>query len=80
MLGVQAVVVLATIAFAGVGSQVIISALRLVLKLRITTDAEVAGVLVSEHAEEAAHGSNLSYLPLRGMSLGSAVVLSASEM
>jgi len=41
--GVQAVAVLTTIAFVGVGSFAIISALRLVMKLRISSDAEVAG-------------------------------------
>jgi len=80
LLGVQAVAVLATIAFVGVGSFAIISALRLVMKLRIPIDAEVAGIDISEHGEEAYHGSDLSDLTGRSPSLGDAVVLPASEM
>jgi len=48
ILGVQAVAVLATIAFVGVGSYLIISALRLEMKLRMTIDAEVADIDISE--------------------------------
>ena len=80
LLGVQAIAVLATIAFAGIGSFAIVSALRMVMTLRIPVDAEIAGIDISEHGEEAYHGSDLSDLTGRSTSLGDAVVLTASEM
>ncbi len=80
LLGVQAIAVLATIAFVGVGSFAIVTALRMVMTLRIPVDAEIAGIDISEHGEEAYHGSDLSDLTGRTTSLGDAVVLPASEM
>lgn len=80
LLGVQAIAVLATIAFVSVGSFAIVTALKMVMSLRIPVDAEVAGIDISEHGEEAYHGSDLSDLTGRTTSLGDAVVLPASEM
>jgi Amt family ammonium transporter len=80
LIGVQAIAVLATIAFASVGSLAIVMALRAVMPIRIPIDAEVTGIDVSEHGEEAYHGSDLSDLTGRSTSLGDAVVLPASEM
>ncbi len=80
LIGVQAVAVLATIAFAGIGTLGIASALRLVMPLRIPVDAEVAGIDISEHGEEAYHSSDLSDLTGRSTALGDSVVLSASEI
>ena len=53
---------------------------RMVMTLRIPVDAEIAGIDISEHGEEAYHGSDLSDLTGRSTSLGDAVVLPASEM
>jgi Amt family ammonium transporter len=80
LVGIQAVAVLATIAFAGVGSTVIALGLRVVMPLRISVDAEIAGPDLSEHGEEAYHSSDLSDLTGRSTSLGDAVAIPASEM
>lgn len=75
----QAIAALATIAFPGIGSFALASALRLMMTIRIPVDAEIAGIDIGEHGEEAHHGSDLSHLTERNMSLGDAVVLPASE-
>ena len=80
LVGVQLIAVVATVAFAGTGSVVILSALRRVLPLRVTIDAEMAGIDASEHGEEAYHESDFSDLTGRSSSLGDAVILSASEL
>ena len=80
LVGVQLIAVVATVAFAGTGSVVILSTLRRVLPLRVTIDAEMAGIDASEHGEEAYHESDFSDLTGRSSSLGDAVILSASEL
>ncbi len=80
LLGVQLIAVVATIAFVAVGTLGIVSALQLVLPLRIPVDAEVSGIDISEHGEEAYHGSDLSDLTGRTSSIGDAVAIPASEM
>ena len=80
LVGVQLIAVVATVAFAGTGSVVILSALRRALPLRVTIDAEMAGIDASEHGEEAYHESDFSDLTGRSSSLGDAVILSASEL
>jgi Amt family ammonium transporter len=80
LVGIQLVAVVATVAFAGVASFGILSALKLVMPLRIPVDAEVQGIDLAEHGEEAYHGSDLSDLTGRRTALGDAVVLSASDL
>jgi Amt family ammonium transporter len=80
LVGIQLLAVVATIAFAGTASFGILSGLKLVMPLRIRVDAEVQGIDLAEHGEEAYHGSDLSDLTGRRTALGDAVVLSASEM
>lgn len=79
LLGVQFMAVVATIAFAAIASFVILRAMRLVMELRIPVDAELAGIDVTEHGEEAYHGSDLSDLTGRTLSLGDAVAIAASD-
>jgi Amt family ammonium transporter len=80
LVGIQAMAVLATVAFAAIGSAGILTALKAVMKVRVAVDAELIGIDLSEHGEEAYHGSDLSDLAGRSAPLGDAVVLSASEM
>jgi Amt family ammonium transporter len=80
LVGIQAVAVLATIAFAGIGSTIIALGLRVVMPLRISVDDEIAGPDLSEHGEEAYHSSDLSDLTGRSTALGDAVAIPASEM
>jgi Amt family ammonium transporter len=80
LVGVQALAVVATIVFAALASYALLAALRLVMALRIDVDSEVAGIDVSEHGEEAYHGSDLSDLTGRRTSLGDSVMLPVSEM
>ncbi|MBL0940672.1 MAG: ammonium transporter [Gemmatimonadaceae bacterium] len=77
LLGIQAIAVVATIAFAALASFVILSALRLVMPLRVPVEVEVEGIDLSEHGEEAYHGGDLSDLTGRKTALGDAVVLPA---
>ncbi len=80
LVGVQVVAVLATVAFAAVGSVAILAALRVVMPLRVALDAEMTGLDLAEHGEEAYHGSDLSDLAGRSTPLGDAVLLPASEL
>ncbi|MEN9592983.1 MAG: hypothetical protein RJA21_1457, partial [Gemmatimonadota bacterium] len=80
LVGIQVLAVVATVAFAGTASFGILSALKLVMPLRIRVDAEVQGIDLAEHGEEAYHGSDLSDLTGRRTALGDAVVLSASDL
>ena len=80
LVGIQLLAVVATIAFAGTASFGILRVLKAVMPLRIRVDAEVQGIDLAEHGEEAYHGSDLSDLTGRRTALGDAVVLSASEM
>jgi len=80
LVGIQLLAVVATVVFAGATSFGILSALKLVMPLRVRVDAEVQGIDLAEHGEEAYHGSDLSDLTGRRTALGDAVVLSASEM
>jgi Amt family ammonium transporter len=80
LVGIQLLAVLATVAFAGAASVAILSALKLVMPLRIRVDEEVQGIDISQHGEEAYHGSDLSDLTGRRTALGDAVVLSASDL
>lgn len=79
LVGVQLLAVVATIAFAALGSAGILTALRAVMPVRIPLHSEMTGIDVSEHGEEAYHGSDLSDLAGRSTPLGDAVVLSANE-
>ncbi|WP_291157622.1 ammonium transporter [Gemmatimonas sp. UBA7669] len=78
LLGVQVLAVLATVAFAAVASTVLLLGLRLVMPLRVPVVAEVEGIDLAEHGEEAYHGGDLSDLTGRRTSLGDAVVLPVS--
>lgn len=80
LVGVQILAVVATIAFAALGSMGILTALRAVMPLRIPMDAELSGIDLAEHGEEAYHGNDLSDLTGRSTPLGDAVVISASEI
>ncbi len=80
LVGIQALAVVATVLFAGAGSALILTALRAVMKVRVAVDAEMMGIDLSEHGEEAYHGSDLSDLAGRSAPLGDAVVLTRTEM
>ncbi len=77
---VQLLAVVATIAFAGVGTAGIVVALRAVMTLRIPVTAEMSGIDIDQHGEEAYHGSDLSDLTGRSSSLGDAVLLKETEL
>jgi Amt family ammonium transporter len=77
---VQAIAVGTTLLFAGVASVVILGAMKAVMVLRVPMEAELSSIDISEHGEEAYHGSDLSDLTGRRLSLGDPVVLTASDM
>jgi Amt family ammonium transporter len=74
LVGIQLLAVGTTIVFAGAASFGIVSALRAVMRVRISVDAEMEGIDVHEHGEEAYHGSDLS------TALNDAVMLAAHEI
>jgi Amt family ammonium transporter len=80
LLGIQAAAVGATILFAGVTSLVILRALAAVMPLRVGVEAEIQGIDIIEHGEEAYHDSDLSDLSARVTPLDGAVVLPAAEL
>ncbi|HYV99539.1 MAG TPA: ammonium transporter [Gemmatimonadaceae bacterium] len=74
LVGIQFLAVGATVVFVGLGSLVLLALLRTVMRLRITDDSEMSGIDITEHGEEAYHGSD----PIS--SLNDAVMLSAHEL
>jgi Amt family ammonium transporter len=80
LLGVQAIAVLATVAFAGGGAAALLALVRLVTPLRVGTPDEIDGVDVSEHGERAYHGDDVGDLAGRGLPLGGVVVLPSAEL
>ncbi len=80
LVGVQLLAVVATIAFAAVGTFGIVTAVSAVMPLRLPLESEMAGIDIVEHGEEAYHGTDLSDLTGRNVQLGDAVVLSATEL
>ncbi|MCC6241560.1 MAG: ammonium transporter [Gemmatimonadaceae bacterium] len=80
LIGVQVLAVVATIAFAAIGSALIVVALRAFMSLRVTVDDEMMGIDIAEHGEEAYHGSDLSDLTGRRAQLGDAVIFDAREL
>jgi Amt family ammonium transporter len=79
LLGVQAIAVAVTLAFAGGLTAGILGLLRLVMPLRVSTADEIDGVDLSEHGESAYHGDGAD-LAGRGVSLGGSVYLPPSEV
>jgi Amt family ammonium transporter len=80
LVGIQLLAVVATIVFVGVTSVVILKVLAMLMPLRVSVESEVQGIDLSEHGEEAYHGSDLSDLTGRRTSLGDSVVIAASEL
>jgi Amt family ammonium transporter len=79
LLGVQALAVGATLAFAGALTAGILGAIRLVTALRVSTADEIDGVDLSEHGESAYHGDGAD-LAGRGIPLGGSVYLPPDEV
>lgn len=79
LLGVQLIAVLATMVFVGVASVILLALVRAVMPVRIAVDAELVGVDLSEHGEEAYHGNDLSDFTGRRLSLNEPVVIPVSK-
>ncbi len=80
LLGVQAVAVLATIAFVSVMTPAVVMAVNAVTKIRISLADELAGVDTQEHREEGYHGGGLAEFAGQAITLGQRVVLPAHEV
>jgi len=80
LLGIQAVAVLATIAFVSVMTPVVVMAVNAVTKIRISLADELAGVDTKEHREEGYHGGGLAEFAGQAITLGQRVVLPAHEI
>jgi Amt family ammonium transporter len=74
-LGIQAIAILATIAFCGGATALIIGALKVTVGLRVPLADELTGLDWSEHGEEAYHGAGLDDLSGTGDFISGSVVL-----
>ncbi len=79
LLGVQLIAVVATMAYVAVASVVLLALVRAIMPARIPIDAEIVGVDLSEHGEEAYHGNDLSDFTGRRVSLNEPVVIPVSK-
>lgn len=79
LLGIQITAVAVTIVFAAIASGAILFALRAVMPLRVGVEAEIHGIDIAEHGEEAYHDADLSNLSARATLLSDAVVMPASD-
>ena len=76
-MGVQLLAVLATVAFAGLGTLGILKLVQVTIGARADVPEESAGLDLSQHGEEAYFGSDLGSAAGTGGSLGGSVVLDA---
>ena len=80
LLGAQTIAVVATMAFVGIASYVLLVLVRAVMPVRVPVDAELRGIDLSEHGEEAYHGNDLSDFAGRRLSLNEPVVLPVRDV
>jgi ammonium transporter, Amt family len=80
LLGIQAIAVVATIAFVAVMTPAVVLAVNAMTKLRLTLADELAGVDTTEHREEGYHGGGLAEFAGQAVTLGQRVVLPAHEV
>ncbi len=76
-MGVQLLAVLATVAFAGLGTLGILKLIQMTIGARADVPEESAGLDLSQHGEEAYFGSDLGSAAGTGGSLGGSVVVEA---
>jgi ammonium transporter, Amt family len=79
-LGVQAIAVLATIAFCGVATAGILFAMKAVMAVRVSLADEIGGIDRSEHGEDAYPGSDVGEPAGRGASLGDSVLIPSGQL
>ena len=80
LLGVQAIAVLATIAFVSVMTPAVVMLVNAITKIRLTLADELSGVDTTEHREEGYHGGGLAEFAGQAITLGQRVVLPAHEV
>ena len=76
-MGVQLLAVLATVAFAALGTLVILKLVQVTIGARADVPEESVGLDLSQHGEEAYFGSDLGSAAGAGGSLGGSVVVDA---
>ena len=77
LLGVQAIAVLCTIAFAGTMTAVVLKGLAMVTALRAAVPNELRGIDLTEHGEHAYHDGDTSEIAGDGLRVGQPVLLTA---
>ncbi|HMS03820.1 MAG TPA: ammonia channel protein, partial [Gemmatimonadaceae bacterium] len=80
LLWVQLLAVVATGAFAAVATAALYFLVRAIVPMRVPVSAEVMGIDLSEHGEEAYHGNDLSDLTGTRAPLGEPVLLPARDV
>jgi ammonium transporter, Amt family len=79
LLGIQAIAVLATIAFVAIATPAIMLAVQAIIPARVSLADELAGIDTAEHQEEAYNGASLEEFAGPAVSLGERVVIPVSE-
>jgi len=79
-LGVQLVAIAVTMVLAGAATAGVLGLLHVLIGIRIPLEAEVGGIDVSEHGEEAYSGSDIGVLVGRRAALGQSVVIPAAQI
>jgi Amt family ammonium transporter len=75
LLGVQAIAVLCTIAFAGTMTAIVLKGLALVTALRAAVPNELRGIDLTEHGEHAYHDGDTSEIAGDGLRVGQPVLI-----
>jgi Amt family ammonium transporter len=78
LLGIQLIAVVATIGFVAVTTGGVVALVRVLVGIRVPLDAEIQGIDVTQHGEEAYFGGELA--SLAGVGIGDSVVLPAGDV
>jgi hypothetical protein len=76
----SAIAIAVTMAFAAVATGAVLGLLHVTVGLRVPLDAEVGGLDISEHGEEACSGTDVGTLAGRRAALGESVLIPAGQM
>jgi Amt family ammonium transporter len=80
LLLVQLLAVAATMALAVVGTLIVLALVRIVLPIRLAVAAEIDGIDLTQHGEEAYYGGDVGALAGRRVAIADSVQLPAEEM
>jgi Amt family ammonium transporter len=79
-LGVQLIAISVTMGLAGTATAAVLGLLHVLVGIRIPLEAEVSGIDINEHGEEAYSGADIGMLVGRRASVGQSVVMPAAHI